>query len=125
MFCPWCRLEQPRAHRFCARCGFTLPAHLLGEEIPDRRSKTFRFFAGVKVDPGDPENAYLRVSSYRRNRIFTTPEGSVTVPGHHVRFSIWVGNTAVCVLSLPETEAKDLRDYLNHEVDTLAAAPAE
>lgn len=123
MFCPWCRLEQSSSHRFCPRCGGPLPAgpledpHLSGE-----RTKTFRFFAGIKVDDRDPENAYLRVSCYRKERTFTSPQGSVTIPGHHVRFSIWVGGEAVCVLSLPEAEAGELSKYLVAELNGLGGA---
>ena len=121
MFCPWCRLEQPSAHRYCPRCGGSLPSDLFSSDAADHSSKTFRYFAGIKVDERDPEGAYLRVSCYREDRTFVTGEGSVTVPGHHVRFSIWVGNTCTCVISVPEVEARQLAEYLASELDGLSA----
>ena len=53
VFCPDCRFKQPSEHKFCFRCGRSLPRHL-AEVTP---SKLARFFAGVKVDQADPENA--------------------------------------------------------------------
>ncbi|MGH2751362.1 MAG: hypothetical protein ACRDK3_10920 [Actinomycetota bacterium] len=108
VFCPDCRFKQPSEHRYCFRCGRSLPRHL-AEATP---SKLARFFAGVKIDEGDPENAYLRVSCYRKQQTFESPEGSVVIPGSHVRFSIWVNDEAKCVLSVPETEARDLGRFL-------------
>jgi hypothetical protein len=108
MFCPRCRLQQPMSHSFCVACGEKLPAQLLRQ----RPSKSSRFFAGVKVDPGDPENAYLRVSCYREDRTISSPEGSVVVPGHHVRFSVWINGEARCVLSIPENEGRDLAGFI-------------
>lgn len=64
-------------------------------------SKTARFFAGLRVDDEDPENAFLRVSSYRL--------------GNHVRFSVWVGDRARCVVSIPESEARELAAFLTAE----------
>ena len=108
VFCPDCRFKQPGEHRFCFRCGRALPRHLFDRN----QSKLARFFAGVKVDQADPENAYLRVSCYRREQTFESPEGSVVIPGSHVRFSIWVNDEARCVLSVPETEARDLSAFI-------------
>jgi hypothetical protein len=99
-------------HRFCARCGHLLPATLLAPG----GSKVGRFFAGVKIGDGDPEDGYLRVSRYRRDVMFESPEGSVVVPGEHVRFSIWSGERALCVLSLPESEARELVSFLASEL---------
>ena len=73
-------------------------------------SETFkeaRFFAGVRVDDDDPENAFLRATSYRQ-------------AGRHVRFSVWVGDRARCVVSIPESEARELAAFLAAET----AAPA-
>ena len=124
MFCPWCRLEQPSAHHYCPRCGGSLPTQLVPSDAADLSSKTFRYFAGIKVDERDPEGAYLRVTCYREDRRFESDEGSVTIPGHHVRFSIWVGNTCTCVISVPEVEARELTSYLAHELDGLSAIPS-
>ncbi|MFP5352328.1 MAG: hypothetical protein ACLGIB_07190 [Actinomycetota bacterium] len=121
LFCPQCRLEQPRSHAYCLRCGHELPRQLLAQEP----AKTTRFFAGVKVGHGDPDHAYLRVSCYRKDQLFESEEGSVTIPGHHVRFSVWVGDEARCVMSLPETEAAALASYIQAELTQLSASGSE
>lgn len=115
IFCPACRLRQPTEHYFCVRCGHALPAHLL-HGPPVKRA---RFFAGVKVSEGDPANAFLRVSCYLKEQTFSTPEGSVVIPGHHVRFSIWDDDRAQCVLSIPETEARELARFIEEELSNL------
>jgi hypothetical protein len=74
----------------------------------------------VKVDDHDADNAYLRVSCYLKDQVFESEEGSVTIPGHHVRFSVWVGDRAQCALSLPETEAQGLADFIQAELARLA-----
>lgn len=119
IFCPQCRLHQPADHVYCVRCGSDLPGHLLPQP-----AKTARFFAGVKVSDDDPEGAFLRVSCYLRDQVFEAPEGSVRVPGEHVRFSVWVRNEARCVLSLPAGEARALAQYITHELAKLQAAQA-
>lgn len=119
MFCPSCRLEQPAEHTYCVRCGADLPSALLR----DARGKRTQWFAGVKVAPGDAENAYLRVSHYSDRQRFESPEGSVTVPGHHARFSVWVGDEARCVISISETEARALASFLDEELAGLDRDP--
>jgi hypothetical protein len=84
-------------------------------------AKSARFFAGVKVDDRDAENAYLRVSCYLKDQVFESADGSVTVPGHHVRFSVWVGDSARCALSLPEAEAQGLADFIDAELRRLGS----
>ena len=69
--------------------------------------KTARFFAGLRAADEDPEDAFLRVTSYR--------------DGHHVRFSVWVGDTARCVVSIPESEARELAAFLTAETETAQA----
>jgi hypothetical protein len=59
------------------------------------------------------------VSCYRRDQTFDLPEGSVTIPGHHVRFSFWVASGAECVISLPEAEGRALADFLIEEMRRL------
>jgi hypothetical protein len=119
VFCPQCRLQQPISHLYCLRCGESLPAHLL--DPPP--AKQVRFFAGTRVGEGDPEGAFLRVSCYLREQRFTSPEGSVVIPGHHVRFSVWVGDEARCVVSIPESEAQGLAAFLMQELgDTFVAS---
>ena len=115
VFCPDCRFKQPGDHKFCYRCGRTMPRHL-ADTSPSKRA---RFFAGVRVDKADPENAFLRVSCYRKEQTFESPEGSVVIPGSHVRFSIWVNDEAKCVLSVPETEARDLSQFIEESMRRL------
>ena len=117
VFCPQCRQRQPSSHLYCLRCGESLPSHLL-----DDPPKSARFFAGVKITPDDPENAFLRVSCYRRDQVLDSEEGSVTIPGRHVRFSVWVGSEARCVLSIPESEARELAAFVSRELDSLVDA---
>ena len=112
IFCPSCRLEQPVDHTFCVRCGTGLPVELL-ERDP---LKSARFFAGVRVDGEDPENAFLRVTSYRRSQVLEAPEGSIEIAGNHVRFSVWVDDRARCVISIPESEARELVGFLGAEL---------
>jgi len=119
VFCPQCRLSQPAAHRFCPRCGSTLlssgvkPA--AGRHI-ERPAKASRFFAGVRVAETDLPGAFLRVSCYRDEQVLHSPEGSVAVPGHHVRFSVWSDAEARCVISLPEIEARALIEFVSEEL---------
>jgi hypothetical protein len=84
--------------------------------------KSARFFAGVKVSPDDPENAYLRVSCYQTNERLEAPEGSVEVPGNHVRFSVWWRDEARCVMSISESEARELASFLTTELGKLGPA---
>lgn len=115
IYCPSCRLHQPVDHVFCARCGRALPTQLI-KEPPAKR---VRFFAGIKVSDGDPEGAFLRVSCYLKDQLFESPEGSVTIPGHHVRFSVWVGKEARSVISIPEAEARELAQFISDELGRL------
>lgn len=110
IFCPSCRLEQPTDHAYCVRCGTALPVDLLDASV-----KSARFFAGLRVDGNDPENAFLRVTSYRKTQVVDAPEGSVEVAGRHVRFSVWVEDRARCVISIPESEARELAGFLAAE----------
>jgi hypothetical protein len=113
IYCPQCRQHQPSVHRYCFRCGESLPFN------PTAAPKRTRFFAGIKIAPDDPEGGFLRVSCYLREQRFEAPEGSVTIPGHHVRFSFWVDSSAKCVLSIPETEARELARFITEELHDL------
>lgn len=115
IFCPRCRLSQPIEHHFCVACGTSLPIDLL-ERSPAKKA---RLFAGVKVSPDDPAAAFLRVTCYLKEQTFHSEEGSVTIPGHHVRFSVWTGDEARCVVSIPETEARDLAGFITSELGRL------
>jgi hypothetical protein len=64
------------------------------------------------VAKDDNAHAALRVSRYLEERVIESPEGSVRIPGHHVRFSIWVEDRAVAAVSLPDQEAEALGEFL-------------
>ena len=115
IFCPSCRLEQPVSHTYCAGCRTTLPVELLSTA----GTKSARFFAGVRIDGHDPENAFLRVTHYRGQQLIHGAEGSVAVPGDHVRFSVWVEDRARCVISIPESEARELVGFLSVQLGAL------
>jgi hypothetical protein len=113
IYCPQCRLSQPTVHRFCVSCGTTLPTGLL--PAPSS-GKSARLFPGIKVSENDPEGAFLRVSCYLKEQVFSSKEGSVKIPGRHVRFSVWVDNEVRCVMSIPESEARDLAGFVAGEL---------
>ena len=108
MFCPSCGLGQPRDHEFCVRCGARMPVELL----PERAPKITRWFWSLPVAPSDPDVAALRVTRYLEEIEIQTEDGSVRVPSHHVRFSIWIDDHAVCALSIPDDEAEELAAFL-------------
>lgn len=94
----------------------TLPVEL----VAPSHAKATRFFAGVKVGDKDPDAGFLRVSCYLKEQTFEAPEGTVTIPGRHVRFSIWEQSEAQCALSIPETEARALAAFIGDELRRLA-----
>jgi hypothetical protein len=108
MFCPACGLAQPAEHRFCPSCGTRLPHELLNA----RPMKITRWFRSLPVGPGDPDFGAVRVTRYVQDYEIETAEGSVRVPSHHVRFSLWVDDRAVCALSIPDDEAERLAMFL-------------
>ncbi len=108
MYCPHCGLRQPTAHRFCVSCGTRLPRDLLDQPGP----KVSRWFFTLPVAPEDPPHAALRVSRYLEEIELRTTDGSVRVPSHHVRFSVWIEDRAVCAVSIPDDEAEELADFL-------------
>ena len=113
MFCPNCGLQQPDLHRFCVSCGSTLPTQLLHP----RRPKVTQLFAGVPTHPSDPPDSVLRVSRYADDVIFESAEGSVTIPGRHARFSIWVTERPDCAISLSDDEASRLALFLQTPIE--------
>ncbi|MDP9067957.1 MAG: hypothetical protein M3N53_06390 [Actinomycetota bacterium] len=121
LFCPMCRLRQPTEHVYCVACGAELPSYLV-DETP---LKVARFFAGIKVGGGDPENGYLRVSCYRKDHRIESEEGSVRMSGNHVRVSMWVENEARCVMSLPESEAREMATFVLGQVGAPPAPTLE
>jgi hypothetical protein len=60
----------------------------------------------------DPPQGALRVTRYLEELEMETAEGSVRVPSHHVRFSIWAEDRALCALSIPDDEAEELAEFL-------------
>jgi len=112
MFCPRCGLGQPSDHRFCLSCGIRLPTELL----PRRGPKVSRWFRTIPVHPEDPPGAMLRVSRYLDEFDIETAEGSVRVPAHHVRVSVWVEDRPICAVSIPDDEAEALAGFLSAEV---------
>jgi len=119
LFCPSCRLRQPVHHTYCVACGDVLPSHLL-PEVP---AKAARFFAGIRIGDSDPENGHLKVSCYLRDHTIESPEGSVTIPGNHVRFSMWVDSQAKCVMSLPASEAREVAHFILAQVGNGSVTP--
>lgn len=108
MFCPSCGLQQPDGHRFCVSCGFVLPTDLIRSKQP----KVTTLFPGIPTNSADPPDPVMRVSRYLEDLEVETADGSVTIPGHHVRFSIWVVDRPVCAMSLQDSEAERLARFL-------------
>ena len=79
---------------------------------PEHSPKISRWFLALPVAPDDPDHAALRVTRYVEEVVISTREGSVRVPSHHVRFSIWVDDHAVCAISIPDDEAAELAAFL-------------
>jgi hypothetical protein len=100
MFCPSCGVSQPEDHRYCFVCGRKLPTHLVASGLP----KVTSLFPGIPTHPADPPAPVLRASHYLRDIEFASEDGSVIVPGHHVRFSIWPEDRPVCAMSLSDDE---------------------
>jgi hypothetical protein len=108
MFCPTCGSEQSNDHRFCAFCGGRLPLELFER----RRPKQTNLFLGIPTHPDDAPEPVLRVSRYREEVEIETVDGSVVIPGHHVRLSIWIVDRPVCAMSLSDDEAERLAQFL-------------
>jgi zinc ribbon protein len=120
MFCPTCGSEQSDDHRFCAACGGRLPLEL----FEHRGAKQTNLFLGIPTHPADAPEPVLRVTRYREDVEFESVEGSVVVPGHHVRFSIWIVDRPVCAMSLSDAEAERLGQFLLGSVRAESSAPA-
>jgi hypothetical protein len=118
MFCPSCGFRQPDQHRYCVSCGVRLPTDLLRSRLP----KVTQLFAGMPTHPADVPEAVLRVSRYVEDVVFESAEGSVTIPGRHARFSVWVGERPECAISLSDEEAARLARFLQ---TSIAAEPAD
>ena len=114
MYCPECGLHQPLTHRYCVACGTKLPLEL-AEGLP----KVTQMFLGIPTHLSDPPAPVLRVSHYLSDIEIFSSEGSVKIPGHHVRFSIWPDDRPVCAMSLSDDEAGRLGRFL------LSAVPQE
>jgi hypothetical protein len=121
VYCPSCGLQQPSSHRFCMSCGIRLGSEAVGERGP----KLTRLFGSIPVGPDDDPDAILRVTRYIEEVEIRTDDGSVVVPNHHVRLSIWHGDRATGVISIPDSEAEELARFLSLIVvdDSPAATP--
>lgn len=109
MYCPNCGSEQPDDHRFCVFSGVRLPLEFLRPRAP----KVTNLFLGIPTHRDDPAEPVLRVSRYLEDVEVESDAGSVVIPGHHVRFSIWIVDRPVCAMSLPEDEAERLGELLS------------
>ncbi|HWL89854.1 MAG TPA: zinc-ribbon domain-containing protein [Actinomycetota bacterium] len=108
MFCPRCGFDQPDDHRFCMTCGAQLPTHLVSTRVP----KITRLFLGIQTSEQDPAGAVLRVSRYMEDHEFSTPEGTIVIPGDHARVSIWHVDRPVAAISVTQSEAAELGRFL-------------
>ncbi len=108
MYCPSCGLGQPDDYRFCLSCGYRLPRELL----PLRKPKVTSLFPGIPTQPEDPPEPVLRVSRYLQDMEVFTDQGTVLVPGHHARLSIWIIDRPVCAMSLSDYQAERLARFL-------------
>jgi hypothetical protein len=75
-----------------------------------------RWFRSVPIHPEDRPETMLRVSRYLKEFDIETEDGSVRIPAHHVRFSIWSRDRALFALSIPDDEANALATFLAAEV---------
>jgi hypothetical protein len=114
MYCPSCGLRQPDLHRFCVSCGSHLPSELLRS---GPSPKVTQLFAGIPTHPSDPPDPILRVSRYADDVTFEASEGSVVIPGRHVRLSVWVGERPECAISLSDDEATRLAAFIRGPID--------
>jgi hypothetical protein len=108
MYCPSCGLYQPDEHRYCVSCRIRLPIELLHPVRP----KVTQLFTGIPTHPSDSSESVLRVSRYVDDVVFESAEGSVTIPGRHVRLSMWVTDRPECAISLSDEEANRLALFL-------------
>ncbi len=120
MFCPGCGLQQPDLHRFCVSCGSVLPTELVRSGL----HKVTRLFIGIPTHPSDPPESVLRVSRYAEDVVFQSEEGSVAIPGRHVRFSLWVTQRPECAISLSDDEAGRLSLFLRSPIEAPSAGMA-
>jgi hypothetical protein len=108
MFCPWCGYERSNDYRFCVSCGGRLPV----ERLWRSGRKQTNLFLGIPTHPDDAPEPVLRVSRYVDEVKVESIDGSVIIPGHHVRISIWLVDRPVCAMSLSEEEADRLGQFL-------------
>ena len=77
--------------------------------------KVSRWFLGFPVVESDPPRQALRVSRYVEEVELSSTEGTVRVPNHHVRFSIWNEDRCIAAVSVPEDDAAELAQFLLSE----------
>jgi hypothetical protein len=89
-------------------CGVRLDPDAVETSGP----KVTRLFRSIPVGPADDPDAMLRVTRYVEEVQIQTEDGSVVIPNHHVRLSIWHGDKASSVISIPDSEAEELARFL-------------
>jgi hypothetical protein len=94
------------------------------ELFAGRGPKHTMLFLGIPTHPDDTPEPVLRASRYHEEIEIETADGSVVIPGHHVRFSIWAVDRPVCAMSLSDDEAERLAHFLLGSVRDRAQAPA-
>jgi hypothetical protein len=77
-----------------------------------RVPKVTRLFLGIRTSEQDPPGAVLRVSRYMEDHEFSTPEGTVVIPGDHARCSIWLVDRPVAAISVTDSDAEELGRFL-------------
>jgi hypothetical protein len=100
-------------------CGIRFPSEQLEASGP----KVTRLFRSIPVGPDDDPDAMLRVTRYIDEVEIQTEDGSVLIPNHHVRLSIWHEDRPSGVISIPDGEAEELSRFLAAVVGE--DAPAE
>jgi hypothetical protein len=69
-------------------------------------------FLGIVTHPINPPALVLRASHYLRDIDFSSPEGTVRIPRHHTRLSIWPDDRPICAMSGSDEETKRLGRFL-------------
>lgn len=83
-----------------------------------------RLFLGIQTSDQDPPDAVLRVSRYLEDLEFSAPEGTVTIPGDHVRISVWIVDRPIAAISLTGSDAEELGRFL-HDPQPTPWPPAD
>jgi hypothetical protein len=74
--------------------------------------KESRWFLALPVVPQDRAGTAIRVTRYLEEFDWSTEEGTVRVPAHHVRFSIWISDEVQAAASISADDARALAQLL-------------